>query len=57
MTSRRNLPVRKEFLKDSRHSRLANTNSGGNMTCGETIGSKGEDIFLLSRGDGMHAGL
>jgi hypothetical protein len=27
------------------------------MTCGVTIGSKGEDVFLLSRGDGMHVGL
>lgn len=53
-TSRRNLSIRKEFLKDSRDGRPANTKFGGNIACGVTIGSKGDDVFLLSRGDGMH---
>ena len=55
-TSRRDLSIRKVFLKDPGDGRPANTKFGGNMTCGVTIGSKGEDVFLLSRGDGMHVG-
>ena len=54
MTGRRNLLIRKEFLKDSGDGGPANTKFGGNMMCGETNGSKGEDVFLLGRGDGMH---
>ncbi len=54
MTSRRNFSIRKVFLKDPGDGRPANTKFGGNMTSGELIGSKGEDVFLLSRGDGMH---
>ena len=54
MTSRRNLLIRKEFLKDSGDGGSANMKFGGNMTCGESIRSKGEDVFLLGRGDGMH---
>jgi hypothetical protein len=57
MTSRRDLSIRKEFLKDPGHCRPANTNSGGNLMNRKIIGSKGEDVFLLSRGDGMHSGL
>jgi hypothetical protein len=46
--------IGKEGLKCSGHSRPAKTKFGGNMTIGETIGSKRKDIFLLSRGGGMH---
>jgi hypothetical protein len=52
-TRRWSLSIRKEVLKDSRHSRLPNTKFGSNLTSGKTIGSKGHDVFLLSRGDGM----
>ena len=53
-TRRRNLSIGEELLKNPGDGRHANTNFGGIMTCRVTIGSKGEDIFLLSRGDGMH---
>jgi hypothetical protein len=56
-TRRWSLSIRKEVLKDSRHSRLPNTKFGSNLTSGKTIGSKGDDVFLLSRGDGMHVEL
>ena len=52
-TRRRNLWIGEGLLKDPGDGRPANTNFGGNMTCRVTIGSKGEDVFLLSR-DGMH---
>ena len=54
MTRRRNLLIGEELSKDPGDGRPANTKFGGNMTCRVTIGSKGEDVFLLSRGDGMH---
>jgi hypothetical protein len=50
----KNLSIRKEILEDPGDGGPAKTKFGGNTTCGETIGSKGEDVFLLSRGDGMH---
>jgi hypothetical protein len=56
-TRRWSLSIRKEVLKDSRHSRLPNTKFGSNLMSGKTIGSKGDDVFLLSRGDGMHVEL
>ena len=53
-TRRRNLLIGEELLKDPGDGRPTNTKFGGNMMCRVTIGSKGEDVFLLSRGDGMH---
>ena len=53
-SSRRGLVVGKEVLKGSRDSRLANTKFGSNMTSGDAIGGQKKNVFLLSRGDGMH---
>ena len=44
MTRGRDLAIRKEVLKYPGHSRLANTKFGGQR----------KDVFLLSRGDGVH---
>ena len=46
--------VGEKNMKCSGNSRPSNTKFGGNMAIGETIGSKRKNVFLLSRGDGMH---
>jgi hypothetical protein len=45
----RDFLIRKAFLYDFGDGILARTKYGDNMTSGETIGNKGEDVFLLSR--------
>ncbi len=55
--TRRKLSTRLKPIKDSGDSGPSNTKFGGNMTSGGPIRSKGEDVFLLSRGDGMHVRL
>ena len=57
MTKGRSLLVWKELLEDSGDSGLADTQFGGNMTSGMTMGGQGEDVFFLSRGDGSHGGI
>ena len=54
MTRGRDLAIRKEVLKYPGHSRLANTKFGGNRASGMMIGGQRKDVFLLSRGDGVH---
>ena len=44
---------RLKLLKNSGDSGPSNTKFGGNVTSGVPIRSKREDVFLLSRGDGM----
>jgi hypothetical protein len=53
-TSRRGLVIWKEVLKYPRDSRLSTAKFGSNMTSGDVIGGQRKDVFLLSRGDGMH---
>ena len=55
--SKRSVMIGKEILRCPGNSRPANSKFGGNLMIGETIRSKRKDIFLLSRGDGMHAEL
>ena len=57
MTRGRDLVIRKEVLKYPGYSRLANTKFGGNRVSGIMIGGQRKDVFLLSRGDGVHDGL
>jgi len=53
-SSTRDLLIRKEFLNNPGYSRLAHMNFGGNETSWETFRSQRKDVFLLSRGDGVH---
>ena len=46
--------VGEKNIKCSGNSKPGNTKFGGNIVIGETIGSKRKNVFLLSRGDGMH---
>ena len=57
MTRRRDKLIRKDILEYPGCSRSSNTNFGGNLANIKTIGGKREDIFLLSRGDGVHCGI
>ena len=53
-TSRRCLMIGKKVLKCPRDSRLANAKFESNIASGDAIGGQRKDVFLLSRGDGMH---
>jgi hypothetical protein len=57
MATKRKLSTRLNLLKESGDSGPSNTKFGGNKTSGGPIRSKGEDVFLLSRGDGKHVRL
>ena len=54
MTRGRDLAIRKEVLKYPGHSRLSNTKFGGNRVSSMMIGGQRKDVFLLSRGNGVH---
>ena len=55
-TRRRVFPIGKASFEDPGYGRLANTSSSLNFAEGKTSGGKGEDVLLLSVGDGMHDG-
>ena len=54
MTSRQRWQVGMEGSKCPGYSRLAEVESGSNSVSRVTMGGQGEDVFLLSRGGGMH---
>ena len=54
---RRDKSIRNNILEYPGCSRSSNTSVGGNLANRKTIGGKREDIFLLSRGDGVHCGI
>ena len=54
MTSRQRWQVGMEGSKCPGYSRLAEVESGSNSASRVTMGGQGEDVFLLSRGNGMH---
>ena len=53
----RDKSIRKDIIEYPGCSRSSNTSFGGNLVNRKTIGGKGEDTFLLSRGDGVHCGI
>jgi hypothetical protein len=53
-TKGRGLSIREKGFEYPGDSGLANTSLRGNMTSGVSMGGKGKDVFLLSRGDGSH---
>jgi len=55
-SSRKVFPIGKAIFEDPGYSRLANTSSSLNFAEGKTSGGKGDDVLLLSVGDGMHDG-
>jgi len=46
--------IEMEVSEGSGHCGLAEAKSGGNSASGMAIKGKREDVFLLSRGGGMH---
>jgi len=54
MTIVRCLLIGKDIFEYPGDSRLANTSVRGNMAGGVTMGSKGNDVFLVSSRDGAH---
>ena len=57
MSRRRVKLIRKDILEYPGCSRSSNTSFGGNLENRKTIGGKREDIFLLSRGNGLYCGI
>ena len=53
-TSRGVMLIEMEVSEGSGHCGLAEAKSGGNSVSGMAIKGKREDVFLLSRGGGMH---
>ena len=54
MTRDWHFAIGKDVMKSSDDSRLAKTSSLGNRVSRMTMRSQRKDIFLVSRGDGMH---
>ncbi len=54
MTRGRHLVIGKNIVKGPDDSRLSKTSFLSNRVGGMAMGSQRKDIFLLSRGDGMH---
>jgi len=48
------LSIGKDIFEYPGDSRLANTSVRGNIAGGVTMGSKGNDVFLVSSRDGVH---
>ena len=55
--SKRSIMIGKKIFKYSANSSPANAKFGGNIACRKTIGGQRNDIFFLSRGDGVHSEL
>jgi hypothetical protein len=56
-SSRRGLMIGKKLFEYSGYSRLTDTQIRSNRVSRLTIGGQGENVFFLSRGDGMHVEL